>query len=337
VSTVAGKATISGSVDCVVGTEATFYCPEGITTDGTNLYVADAGSCTIRKVVIATGEVTTLAGTRGVYGHADNTMGPGGTSFNAPFGLTTDGTNLYVADTLNHEIRKVTIATGAVTTLAGFWPLRGGYQDSVPGSSISLFENPFGITTDGTNLYVADTYNHLIRKVVIATGEVTTVAGTPGVTGHADNAAGPGGTTFMIPQGITTDGAYLYVADRANNLVRKVAISTGAVTTLAGTAGAYGHNDNTQGAGGTTFFGPVGVATDGTNLYVTESDNHLIRKVVIATGAVTSVAGTAEVAGYRDSAEGLPGATFHFPFGITTDGTNLYVADSGNNVIRKIE
>jgi hypothetical protein len=164
VSTFAGTARGYGSADCVVGTAATFYCPSGVTTDGTNLFVLDTNNCTIRKVVIATGEVTTLTGTVGIYGHADNVLGSGGTTFNAPFGITTDGTNLYVADTINHQIRKVTIATGAVTTLAGDWRFGGGYLDSTPGLSLALFDTPLGITTDGTNLYVADTYNHLIRK-----------------------------------------------------------------------------------------------------------------------------------------------------------------------------
>jgi sugar lactone lactonase YvrE len=337
VSTFAGTASVHGSADCVVGAAATFYSPGGVTTDGTNLYVADTGNSTIRKVVIATGEVTTLSGTAGIFGHSDNVMGSGGTTFNAPFGITTDGTNLYVADTINHEIRKVTISTGAVTTLAGWWPLRGGYQDSTPVQSLALFDTPLGITTDGTNLYVADTYNHLIRKIVIATGIVSTLAGTFGVTpGHIDNVAGPGGTTFNTPKGITTDGTNLYIADSGNDLIRRVTIATGAVTTVAGTAEVSGHDDNVLGPGGTTFSNPLGITTDGMNLYLTETNNHLVRKVTIATGAVTTVAGTAGVGGSNDNTVGSGVTTFNIPCGITTDGTSLYVAENGNHTIRKI-
>jgi hypothetical protein len=99
------------------GAAARFYNPSGMTTDGTSLYAADYGNGTIRKIVITTGAVTTLAGTAGTIGHADG-RGVAAT-FNSPSGITTDGTNLYVADSGNNTIRKIVIATGAVTTLAG--------------------------------------------------------------------------------------------------------------------------------------------------------------------------------------------------------------------------
>ena len=140
--------------------------PHGVTTDGTNLYVADSGNHTIRKVVIATGVVTTLAGTAGFSGSSDGT----GTTarFNDPNGVTTDGTNLYVADSGNHTIRKVVIATGVVTTLAGTAGSSGSSDNT--GTS-ARFTIQMAITTDGTNLYVADSGNHTIRKVVIAIGD----------------------------------------------------------------------------------------------------------------------------------------------------------------------
>jgi len=153
------------------GTSASFYNPFGITTDGTNLYVGDTKNNLIRKIVISTGVVTTVAGT-GSSGSANGT----GTSasFYYPYGFTTDGTNLYVADYYNHLIRKIVISTGVVTTVAGT-----GSSGSANGTGTSAsFNSPHGITTDGTNLYVADSSNHLIRKIVISTGVVTTVAGT---------------------------------------------------------------------------------------------------------------------------------------------------------------
>jgi sugar lactone lactonase YvrE len=163
------------------------------------------------------------------------------------------------------------------------------------------------------------------------------LAGTFGIVpGHVDNAAGPGGTTFNTPQGITTDGTNLYVADSGNNLIRRVTIATGAVTTMAGTAEVSGHDDNVLGPGGTTFSNPVGITTDGTNLYVTETNNHLVRKVAIATEAVTTVAGTSGVEGNNDDTVGSGITTFNIPRGITTDGTSLYVADRSNHTIRKI-
>jgi sugar lactone lactonase YvrE len=285
--------------------------------------VADRGNHLIRKIVISTGAVTTVAGT-GSSGSADNTTGTSA-SFNNPIGITTDGTNLYVADFGNHLIRKIVISTGAVTTVAGTGS--SGSADNTTGTSAS-FNKPSGVTTDGTNLYVSDDYNHLIRKIVISTGAVTTLAGT----GSSGSANGTGtSASFNNPTGITTDGTNLYVADYSNHLIRKIVISTGAVTTLAGT----GSSGSANGTGtSASVNNPLGVTTDGTNLYVADRSNHLIRKIVISTGAVTTVAGT----GSSGSANGTgTSASFNNPIGITTDGTNLYVADPSNHLIRMIE
>ena len=121
------------------------------------------------------------------------------------------------------------------------------------------------------------------------------------------------------------------MADTSNNLIRQIVISTGVVTTVAGT----GSSGSANGTGtSASFNNPGGITTDGTNLYVADQSNHLIRKIVISTGAVTTVAGT----GSSGSANGTgTSASFSYPHGITTDGTNLYVADSNNHRIRKIE
>jgi sugar lactone lactonase YvrE len=263
------------------GASASFNVPYGVTTDGTNQYVADNMNNMIRKVVIATGALTTLAGL-GTQGLSDAT----GTStkFNRPYDLTTDGTNLYVADTSNGVIRQVVIATGAVTTFAG-----SGVASAVDGiGTAATFNNPYGITTDGTNLYVADTGNSKIRQIAIATGAVSTLAG--GHIGSGSTASMTDGiataASFKVPQGITTDGTYLYVGDTGNNKIRKIVIATGAVTTLAGSAPVacgrgttcnYGSTDGTGTAA--KFSSPMGVTTDGTSLYVMDAANSTIRRV----------------------------------------------------------
>ena len=320
VTTLAGSGT-SASTDGT-GTAASFSNPISVTTDGSNLYISDSDTHTIRKIVISTGVVTTIAGT-GSSGSADAT----GTSasFNNQVGITTDGTNLYVADAANHLIRKIVIATGVVTTIAGTGS--SGSADAT-GTSAS-FNNPVGITTDGTNLYVADNNNHIIRKIVIATGVVTTLAGYPGNQGDK-NDTGPD-AEFKGPQGITTDGTNLYVSDTNNHMIRKIVISTGVVTTLAGT-GSIGSADATGTSA--SFKWPRDITSDGTNLYVGDAPNQRIRKIVIATGVVTTLAGS-ENQGSADATG--TSATFRWPKGITTDGTSLYVADSVNDIIRKIE
>jgi len=136
-----------------------------------------------------------------------------------------------------------TTTSGAVTTVAGT-----GSTGSANGTGTSAsFYNPAGITRDGTNLYVADHNNHLIRKIVISTGAVTTVAGT-GSQGSADGTGTS--ASFYRPTGITTDGTNLYVADYDNHLIRKIVISTGAVTTLAGT----GSSGSANGTGTSASF-----------------------------------------------------------------------------------
>jgi hypothetical protein len=317
VSTFAGSGVL-GATDAV-GTSATFSYPMGITTDGSNLYVTDFLDHKIRKIVIATGVVTTLAGS-GSAGAIDAT----GTaaSFNNPHGITTDGTHLYVADYSNFKIRKIEIATGIVTTMAG-----SGISGSVDGvSSIATFAAPSDITTDGNNLYVSD--NNKIRKININTGEVSTLAGS-GTAGAID-AIGTA-ASFNLPTGIATDGSNLYVADDGNNKIRKILISTGSVTTLAGT-GTVGAVDATGIAA--SFNNPAGITTDGTNLFVSELINHKIRKIVIATGVVTTLAGSG-TAGVVDAVGTT--ASFTNPQGIISDGNYLYVADRGNNKIRKIQ
>jgi predicted permease len=325
VTTLAGNGT-PAFLDNATGALAEFNFPLGITTDGANLYVADQGNHRIRKIAIATGAVTTVAGD-GTPGFADNATGTLA-EFNEPEGITTDGTNLYVVDTFNHRIRKIAIATGAVTTVAGNGI--AAFLDNATGT-MAEFNFPFGITTDGSNLYVADEGNERIRKIVIATGAVTTIAG-DGNASFADNADGTM-AEFNEPAGITTDGTNLYVADENNHRIRKIVIATGAVTTVAGD-GTPGFADNPNGALA-EFNIPIGMTTDGTNLYVADQGNQRIRKIAIATGAVTTVAGNG-TAGFADNADGTM-AEFHAPFGITTDGTNLYVADTNNHRIRKIQ
>ncbi len=310
VSTFAGTAGGVGGDVNDIGSKASFFRPQGLTTDGVNLYVADTYNHTIRKIVIATGAVTTLAGKAGTFGSDNSTDGTGATArFYRPQGLTTDGENLYVADTDNHTIRQVVIATGAVTTLAGLAEMPGE-SDSTDGTGATAqFNSPEGITTDNTNLYVSDRLNHTIRKIVIATGETTTLAGTAGMPGATNDF----GTlaTFNHPTSLTTDGSNLYVLDTGNHTIRKIVIATEEVTTLAGTVGTQGFADGTGTSA--TFDTPYGITTDGTNLYVSDNGNHTIRKIVIATKEVATLAGAVGTQGFADGTG--TSATFNMPYG----------------------
>lgn len=291
-----------------------------ITTDGTFLYGADSGNRRIRKIEIATGIVTTLAGD-GTSGVLD-AIGTAA-QFNNPLGITTDGINVYIADTGNHRIRKIEITTGIVTTLAGS---TSGYLDAT--GTAAQFNGPRGVATDGKNVYVADTQNHRIRKIEIASGIVTTLAG-DGSAGYLDGT----GTAARLnsPFHLTTDGTDVFVADYSNHRIRKIEIATGIVTTLAGD-GTAAYLDDTGIAA--QFNNPYGLAVGGAHLYVGDNTNNRIRKIEIATGVVTTLAGDGTAAYLDDT--GIA-ARFSGPRGITTDGIRLFVSDPGNRRIRKIE
>lgn len=277
---VAGAAGGAGARnDGGMGNQARFNSPRGVTTDGTFLYVADYANHAIRRITISSGLVESYAGTLGATAGATEAAAGSAALFNGPSGITTDGVNLYVADTTNNKIRKIVIGatdgTRAVSTIAGLTGGVGtaGWLDG-PGAG-ALFSGPQGIATDGTNLYIADTGNNRIRQVILSTGATSTLAGS-GAAGSLDATTGTD-ATFYGPSGITTDGAYLYIADSTNHKIRRVEIaSPHAVTTLAGTGSA----GSTNGVGtAAAFNGPKGITTDGLNLFVSDYAGYSIRKV----------------------------------------------------------
>jgi len=325
VTTLAGLAGSVGSADGT-GTAARFSSPVGVTTDRSgNIYVADRNNYAIRKITPA-GEVTTLAGLAGSRGSADGTGSVA--RFYYPEGVAADGGgNVYVADTSNHTIRKITPA-GVVTTLAGLAENRGNADGT---GSAARFSDPAGLAIDSSgNIYVAA--GHTIRKITAA-GEVTTLAGLAGATGTGSADGIGSAARFYNPSGVATDGnENIYVADTFNYTIRKIT-AAGEVTTLAGLAG-FGQSADGTGTEA-RFYLPYGVAVGSSgNVYVADSNNETIRKITPA-GEVTTLAG---VAGSSGSADG-PGsaARFAFPLGVATDTSeNIYVADSNNATIRKI-
>jgi hypothetical protein len=331
----ANGTTTSGTTNGT-GNAARFTQPSGITTDGTNLYVCD-DSHVIRRIVISSGAVTTFAGTSGSAGRTDGTGAAA--RFEFPKSITTDGTNLYVTEDSN-KIRKIVIATGVVTTFAGA-PVGTNTSGDTDGTGTAArFNSPIGITNDGTNLYVADQSNNKIRKIVIATGEVTTLAGPAQGTITSGDLDGTGNAArFGFPRGITTDGTNLYVSEFGNYKIRKIVISTGVVTVLAGPANGTVTFGDLDGTGNSARFNNLNsITTDGTNIYVADQGNHKIRRIVIATGVVTTPAGPAQGTSTSGDLDGTGNAVrFNNPTGITTDGTSLYVTDYSNNKIRRIQ
>jgi uncharacterized protein (TIGR03437 family) len=321
---VAGNGTWGYSGDDGSATSAQMYQPRGLAMDSAgNLYIADSLNHRIRKV--SNGVITTVAGngTRGFSG--DN--GPATSAqLNNPYGVAADSAgNLYIADTGNSRVRKV--SGGVITTVAGNGTAGFG-GDNGPATSAQL-NNPYVVAMDSAgNLYIADRSNSRIRKV--SNGTITTVAGngTPGFGG--DN--GPATSAMLsLPSSVAVDSAgNLYIADYANYRIRKV--SNGTITTVAGngTQGSAGDNGPATSA---QFMSPVGIAVDSAgNPYVADWYAHRIRK--ISNGAIATVAGGGSALGDNGPAAS---ARFDEPWGIAVDSVgSLYIADVGNQRIRKV-
>ncbi|MBI3131210.1 MAG: putative Ig domain-containing protein [Acidobacteria bacterium] len=269
---------------------------------------------------------------RGLDLLAGNVDGPGwrdGTGsaarFNQPQGAVADAAgNLYISDSANHTIRKITPA-GIVTTFAGR-PGESGSSDGAPGG----FRNPAGLAIDGAgNVYVADANNQTLRKVTPA-GVVSTLAGSAGSQGSVDG-TGPA-ARFRRPIALAvTPAGDLIVADFGNHLLRKVT-PAGGVTTLAGGAGLSGSADGIGAAARFNYPSAVVAHPDG-DFYVTDYLNHTLRKVTSG-GVVTTLAGSAGLAATTDGTGAS--ARFYVPRGLTVDGAgDLWVSDA-NAMLRKV-
>ncbi|HWA24327.1 MAG TPA: immunoglobulin domain-containing protein [Lacunisphaera sp.] len=277
----AGGTSAAGSTDGAGSTAALFNTPGSLVVDAAGIiFVADTANATIRRIA-TDGTVTTFAGSATGRGNTDGTGTAATFSSTSAIALDSTG-NLFVADGIQHTVRKLT-AGAVVTTLAGS---AGNLGNTDGTGTAARFNHPTGVVADAAgNVYVADTTNNTIRKVTAA-GGVTTLAGVAGVSGATDGTGGA--ALFNGPAGLAIDGAgNIYVADSGNSAIRKVT-PAGAVTTLAGLSTIAGLLDGT--GSGAWFNQPKGVAVDGAgNVYVADTGNAAIRKITPA-GAVTTLA-----------------------------------------------
>ena len=323
VTTLAGGA--SGFADGV-GASARFNLPTDVAVglEGT-VYVADYLNHRIRRIAVASGAVTTLAG-NGTAGFAD---GIGSDArFNHPVGLAVAPNGLvFVADEGNQRIRQIDPASGMVITLAG--NATAGFADGVGSAARFNFPQGLAVAASGV-LYVADGGNHRIRQFDPLTGAVTTLAGS--TQGFADGVGSA--AQFDFPSGVAVaSSGTVYVTDRRNHRIRQVDPGTTEVTTIAG--GTRGEKDGIGSAA--SFDNPIGVAfTSSGALFIAQSNGGLIRRLDLGTADVTTVAGNRFATGYQDGIGEK--ASFLGPGGlaVAADGT-LYVADQFNHRIRKVQ
>jgi len=299
-----------------LGTIARFNGPYQMTTDGVSIYVADRNNHSIRRVRTSDGLVDTFA--------SDGTN-----LIDTPTGITTDGVNVYVATQTKCQIVKIKISTGVISVIGG-------------GAAYSCGINlPLAMTIDGTTMYITAFAGNRIFKLDLTTLITTSIVGT-GTAGFADNIIGTS-ATISGPRGIIKVGDALYVSTGGHS-IRKIDLTSGtySVTTLAGsTAGINGAVDDTGLAA--RFFSPFAISSDGTNLYVADSGNKTIRKIVISTGVVTTLSGCDSAAATSVIGTGNPSisctgsARFREPAGLTSDGSYLYISDDLDHIIRRME
>jgi sugar lactone lactonase YvrE len=331
ISTVAGTGTVGSSGDNGPATAADLNQPVALALDTSqNLFIAEYEGHRIRRVAGST--ITTVAGNG-----SEGFSGDGGLAVAArlshPFGIAIDvDKNLYIADRLNQRIRKVAPPLGIITTMVGNGT--AGYNGDGTALTGLRLNWPSGLAVDSANnIFIADMYNHRIRKIALSF--LTTVAGN-GTMGFGGD-SGPATAAFLSsPTGIAFDnGGNLFFVDTGNNRVRRITPG-GVISTVAG-SGTQGPRGDGLPATLAELNIPLSVAVDRAGgIYIADTQNNRIRKV-LTNGFITTVAGTG-TAGYSGDGGNALAAQLNMPTAVDVDKDgNVYIADSSNHCIRKID
>jgi uncharacterized protein (TIGR03437 family) len=331
ISTVAGDGGQGGfSGDGGLATQALLANPQGVAVDKSgNLYIVDRGNQRIRMVNASSGIISTIAGSS-TTGYSGDGGPAAQATFNLPSSIAIDASgNLYIADTNNWAIRRIS-TSGIITTVAGNGQY--GYGGDNGQATKAKLAGPTGVAVDASgNLYIADSGNERIRYVN-SSGVIATIAGT-GVAGFSGDGSAATAARFSNPVAVALDASgNVYVADLDNNRIRRFALG-GTVTTFAGTT-------NSVGDGGPSTQArvePWAVAVDSAgNLYIADRSEQRVRKVTPA-GTIATVAGTGQT-GYGGDNGPATAAVLSTPNDVAVDRSgNLYIADAGNNRIRRVD
>jgi trimeric autotransporter adhesin len=337
IATFAGNGTSTSAGDGGAATAASFYYPSSVTRDATgNTYVIEGSY--IRKID-ASGTISTIAGD-GTFGFS----GDGGPATAAAFRIGDDFSdiildnagNIYFTDVYNHRVRKINTA-GIITTIAGTGT--SGYNGDGIAATTADLNRPRGLALDAAgNMYIADNINSAIRKIDMATGIISTVAGQPTFDGYGgDGSAATSASVYLkTPTSVAVDAAgNLFIAEYFNNTVRRVDATSGIITTIAGSGTIAG----ASGDGGLAVFSlldhPTSVSVDPAgNVFIADFGNDAIRRINTS-GTIATVIGTNGTSGYSGDGGAATAATLDGSSDIYLAANgDVYVSDAGNYRIR---
>jgi trimeric autotransporter adhesin len=376
ISTLAGTLPdVTGGLHCGysgdggLGTSAKVGFANDLSVDALgNVIVADTTNCAVRKISLSNGFISTLAGT-GTCGYSGDGGPAVGALLNQPFGLAVDSSgNIFIADTSNCVVRKISSPSADISTIAGNNPLGCGYSGDGASATGAQLNEPYGVAVESSGaILIADYKNSVIRRVATSTGNISTFAGVavpnPIQTGQLFGFPAYSGDGYLATDaelgffnttpyggGLATDASgNAFIVDTFNDVIREVSASTGVITTVAGD-GFLGYSGDGGPATSAELFAPRDVAVDDSgNIFIVDSGNCLIRKVTASTGVITTVAGTPPdssgnyYCGF--SGDGGPATSAQlFPIflatpagGVAVDNSgNIFIADTGNSVIREV-
>jgi sugar lactone lactonase YvrE len=338
--TLAGNGAAGYGGDGGPAVAATLNHPAGVITDiSNNFYICDRDNSCLRKVSSTTGTINTIAGMPLIVGYSGDSGAATAAAIAYPTNITIDmAGNIVFVDSGNSCLRKVSSTTGTINTIAGNHSLGAGYSGDGIAATDAQISNNCGLAFDAAgNLYIADGGNHCIRKVIAATGIITTIAGTPGVSGFFGDGGPATAAKFDNPNALTVDtSGNVFIVDNQNSCLRKVSSTTGTITTIAGVPTVSGFSGDGAAATAAHLNAPTGIAVnDSGKIFLTDKNNNRIR-VIKLDGTIKTVCGL-DTPGFNG--DGLcTTRALNAPIGLclNTSG-NCYMSDQFNNRIRKID
>ncbi len=335
ITTIVGTGTPAYSGDGGAATAAQLHGQFGLGIDGAgNIYIADTGNHCIRKVTIATGIITTVAGT-GTAGFSGDGGAATAARMNTPTSVVIDASdNIYIADQFNHRVRMVDASTGLISTVAGTGT--PGFSGDGGSAVAAKLNRPYGVALDAAgDLYIADRSNNRVRKLSMSTGNINTVAGS-GTVGFSGDGGPATNANLNRPIFVAFDGSgNMFLIDNGNNRIRSVD-GSGNINTEAGD-GSTGYAGDGSAATGTGINSPTAMVFDASNnYYIADAGNHSVRMVSNATGTIVTVTGTG-TAGFNGDCIAPISAQLNTPTGVLINlAGELNISDCGNNRVRKI-